>query len=1069
MPSWIRAGLLTGLVSLGLSTGAHAASYDPDMKWRTITTEHFKIHFHQGEEALAEEFSFIVEDVYDEMTEEVGWTPRRRTEVVIVDRTDYANGYASTVPYNQIVLFATAPTGDSTLQLYEDWATGLFTHELTHILHMDANHGIVRAARGVVGRIASTNNLAPSWMIEGFATFQETRHTTGGRGRASWPDMIKRTSVLSDSFPPLGNMDGYTPIPPGGNLRYLYGQDFIQYVADHQGEDVWTRWVHIYGQHVPYILPSKKSFGKRLVPLYYDWRSHLTEKYTAQADRIKEEGQTIGRLVSGGEASCAAPAFSPDGDQLVWSCYDLKQGNAIWMSDGEGYAREVLLKDRGAGYFTWRSDSKAFVYAGVHLVNRFNTWSDIYLYTLGSSSPRSLTSAARARDPDFSPDGSRLMYVTNKVQNNQLETATVDQQRHRLTENEDHTQYDTPRFSPDGQAVALSVWQEGRRDLWLYSPEGEPLRRITADAAIDTSPVWSADGRWLYFTSDRSGVPNIYGIELATEHLYQITNVLTGATRASVHPSGQWMAYQEYAQHGWDVRILDLDQERYFDRGLLPKGPRYNQPFSQLVGPVDAPPTDAITTAWDDATLQELPARAPRTAFLPSLAGDFQNPPSETVQSFDDEDVSDVYGEEQDYPFTITPHRYQPLSGLIPRYLSPYIQSTPFEPGEHFDWAPIALQGSVSTSAADPLRHFAWGAWGTYRTDAEHFGGGASFTVNRFIPVYSMVGSSSAIPNVLIPQVDPDNPVDENGELLIDDQTGPRYWERRNALSATVSYPYKLRTSIFANYSLISRQPLIELPENTWFPGLPLRGTYGTLSGGWRYAWQQQTALAVSREDGRIFSFVGSVRHPYLGSSIVQDDGTTTTMSQLQLTSEVREYVVNPLIPNHVLAMRASGAVTFGANDFLGNYLVGGSAGDNAFNITPDEFRMLRGYRFFADNGDMLWLGNLEYRFPIWRIERGVGTLPAYARYLSGAAFIDSGNAFNAPGASGAATTAQEFARAAFGDPLVGVGGELSLSTVLGWGVGITGRAGFAVGLTEGGIKPSDGLESMYFQLGGSF
>ena len=91
---------------------------------------------------------------------------------VLVDRTDYANGYASIVPYNAIVIFTTAPEEDSTLNLYEDWQAAIFTHELTHILHMDTNHGIVRAARAVLGRVASTNDLSPWWMIEGFATFQ---------------------------------------------------------------------------------------------------------------------------------------------------------------------------------------------------------------------------------------------------------------------------------------------------------------------------------------------------------------------------------------------------------------------------------------------------------------------------------------------------------------------------------------------------------------------------------------------------------------------------------------------------------------------------------------------------------------------------------------------------------------------------------------------------------------------------------------------------------------------------------------------------------------------------------
>jgi hypothetical protein len=370
---------------LAIALSALAASTDPDLKWRTISTEHFDIHFHQGVEQTADEYSLMVEDVFDRMTGELQWQPRgTKIQLVLLDRTDIANGFASSVPYPHITIYVTAPTEDSTLQLYENWNEAIFTHELTHVLHMDTNHGIVRVARAVVGRIASTNSLSPLWMIEGFATFQETRHTPGGRGRATWPDMIKRAAVLEDEFPPLGNLDGFQPKPPSGNLRYLFGQDFIQYVADHQGEDVWTKWVHTYGGWVPFWLPGKRAFGRGLTPMYEDWKAASFEKYLAQAEAIRADGgETVGRLVSRPESSCAAPAYSPDGDKLVWSCYDLRLGSQIWLADGDGFGQEVLLQNFGAGYFTWRRDSKAFVYAANHVVNQFNVWSDIYMYTLG--------------------------------------------------------------------------------------------------------------------------------------------------------------------------------------------------------------------------------------------------------------------------------------------------------------------------------------------------------------------------------------------------------------------------------------------------------------------------------------------------------------------------------------------------------------------------------------------------------------------------------------------------------------------------------------------------------------
>lgn len=1055
---------------------AGAATYDPDLTWRTLRTENFDIHFHQGIEQVADEFSTMVEDVYAELREELKWELRRKVEVTLIDRTDSANGFATSVPYNAITVFVTAPTADSTLNLYEDWSRTIFTHELTHVIHLETNHGLVRAARAVVGRVASTNDVSPAWMVEGLATFQETRYTPGGRGRASWPDMIKRTAVLEDAFPPLGNLDGFQPTPPAGNLRYLFGQDFIQYVADHTGRDVWTRWIHQYGSTIPFLLPSKKVFGRRLVPMYRDWRAARTETYRAQAASVRAEGETVGRVISDPSDSCVAPAFSPDGAQLVWSCVDLKEGSRIWLADDQGFGAEVEIKDFGAGYFTWRADSKAFAYASTHIVNQFNVWSDVYMHTVGGSTV-ALTKGARARDPDFSPDGSRLLYVTNRAQTNQLQAMTVDRRQTTLTDNTDHTQYSTPRHHPTADLVAMSVWQDGRRDLWLYDTAGTPRRRLTLDAAIDADPVWSADGQWLYFSSDRTGIPNVYAIELAREQLYQVTNVTTGALRPTVHPAGDRLAYMQYSRDGWDIRMIDLDPDRFLDRGRLPKPIRHGAAISTLMGPAETAPA-ADAAAWDahDVAPERFVGGRPldTMAFLPR-----QDP--DVLGNFEDTQVDGVFGDEQDYPFRIAPRRYNPLPTLAPRYVLPFIASTPFAP--RGPWDVVCLDEvlfcpsffvSLSSSATDALRRFGWSANINYRTDANYLGASGVFTINRWLPVISIGAATSAGTGARLSFFDPEAPLDENGEVALFETDPPTfYWEKRNTVAATVTWPYRLRNTVFARYSFSDRRPRDPdlIGPDVYRPNLPFIGTIGSLSGGWRYSWSQPTALSIAPEDGEAFSFVGSVLSPYLGTFLRDiDTDERTPVTQVQLTSELRRYVVAPWQPNHVFAGRVAGGVTFGTNEFFGNYVLGGPLGDGGFTVVPDSLRMVRGYPVAIDIGDQYWLASLEYRFPLWYVHRGLGTLPVWFRNLSGSVYVDAGNAFDNPSLrTGRPATLRELGGAAVEAPLVGVGGELNARGVVAWGIALHARAGWGIGLTPGGFRIEDGIRSFYFQLGGSF
>ena len=83
---------------------------------------------------------------------------------------------------------------------------------------------------------------------------------------------------------------------------------------------------------------------------------------------------------------------------------------------------------------------------------------------------------------------------------------------------------------------------------------------------------------------------------------------------------------------------------------------------------------------------------------------------------------------------------------------------------------------------------------------------------------------------------------------------------------------------------------------------------------------------------------------------------------------------------------------------------------------------------------------------------------------------MDTGNAFNSPSlTTGTAATATEFAEAAIAQPLIGVGAEITWRAIVAWGIGLQGRVGYAVGLTEGGFQPQDGVLPFYAQLGGSF
>jgi Tol biopolymer transport system component len=75
-----------------------------------------------------------------------------------------------------------------------------------------------------------------------------------------------------------------------------------------------------------------------------------------------------------------------------------------------------------------------------------------------------------------------------------------------------------PRWSPHGQRIAYwAIDRSGHRDLWTIPADGGSPVPVTRDAAIDWDPVWSPDGKYLYFSSNRGGGMNLWRVPVQEE------------------------------------------------------------------------------------------------------------------------------------------------------------------------------------------------------------------------------------------------------------------------------------------------------------------------------------------------------------------------------------------------------------------------------------------------------------------------------------------------------------------------------------------------------------------------
>jgi serine/threonine protein kinase/Tol biopolymer transport system component len=142
------------------------------------------------------------------------------------------------------------------------------------------------------------------------------------------------------------------------------------------------------------------------------------------------------------------------------------------------------------------------------------------LFVMGATgeSTRRLTDAGY--NPAWSPDGRRIVYATEGVagplerrQTSQLWVVEVATAEKRLLSRGDAVQ---PSWSPHGQRIAY--WGlpkgSGRRLLWTVPAGGGAPVPVTNDDHVNWNPVWSPDGNYLYFVSDRNGSMNVWEVPI---------------------------------------------------------------------------------------------------------------------------------------------------------------------------------------------------------------------------------------------------------------------------------------------------------------------------------------------------------------------------------------------------------------------------------------------------------------------------------------------------------------------------------------------------------------------------
>ncbi|MCX5784104.1 MAG: hypothetical protein NTX59_00270 [Elusimicrobia bacterium] len=526
-----------------------------DFNWRVYSTEHFDIHYYGDSKPWLDYAAQTLEAAYKRESADLNPSLSKRLpfflyssindmeQTGIADVSDGVGGL--TEPFkDRFMVWSDGSKG---------WLKDVMEHELTHEMQFSVLiDGFWKSAR-----ILKTF-VYPSWMMEGMAEYE-----TGGLDLAV-EEMYTRDAALSGGLIPLWRLNQFGHLKPHQvTLAYKTGARAMRFLASQYGSEKPRKMLELFRTRYEASSVLQPLIGIDIFAFDKKFREYEELNYLSQAQKERlSEPEIYGKKLTSGSGGIpefnVSPALSPDSTKLAYISTRYGQPPSVFIKDLSSGKEKRLnpftsgIENIPYGRFTkplrnlaWSPDGTCLVFSGQKNHRE-------YLYFYRTSDGRITRSAMEglqeARQPVFSPDGSRLAFVGMRGGFNDLYEVNAARaekgnvpytELKRLTESPQDE--DSPAYAPDGSGLAYSCEVDApegqKRDLCFYS-DGRLKDLLSMDGSI-YDPVFSTDSKKIFFVSDAGNIFDLYQLEPASGKALRLTRSMGGNFTPSPDSGGR--------------------------------------------------------------------------------------------------------------------------------------------------------------------------------------------------------------------------------------------------------------------------------------------------------------------------------------------------------------------------------------------------------------------------------------------------------------------------------------------------------------------------------------------------